>query len=79
MATKKKTRRKTVTANAKRRAKPTAKALAITDPVLREDVTPPKNRDGFMQMAFAWSPLGLLLAAQAAFWEGLVGARGPRV
>ena len=51
---------------------PEVKALAIADPVLREDVPQRNSRDGLMQVPFTWSPLGLL-AAQTAFWAGLVG------
>ena len=51
---------------------PEVKALAIADAVLREHVSQRNSRDGLMQMAFAWSPLGLL-AAQTAFWAGLAG------
>ena len=71
-ATKKPARRKAPSAKAQRRSAPKVRALAIADPVLREDVSQPHGRDGLMQMAFAWSPLGLL-AAQTAFWAGLVG------
>ena len=51
---------------------PEVKALAIADAVLREHVSQRNSRDGLMQVAFAWSPLGLL-AAQTAFWAGLAG------
>lgn len=74
MTTKKRTaRRKATPAKAKRRPAPKVKALAaLSDPVLREDVTKRNHRDSLLQNAFAWSPFGLL-AAQAAFWESLVG------
>jgi hypothetical protein len=52
---------------------PEVKALlAIADPLLHEDVPQRNSRDDLMQVAFAWSPLGLL-AAQTALWAGLVG------
>ena len=70
--TKKPGRRKAAPAKAQSRSAPKVKALAIADPVLREDVPQRNSRDSLMQVAFAWSPLGLL-AAQAAFWAGLVG------
>jgi hypothetical protein len=83
-------RRKAAPAKAQSRSAPEVKALAIADPVIREHVSAPevkalaiadsvlrehvyqRNSHGLMQVAFAWSPLGLL-AAQAAFWGGLVG------
>lgn len=71
-ATKNPGRRKAAPAKAQVRSAPKVKALAVADPVLREDVPQRNSRDGLMQVAFVWSPLGLL-AAQAAFWEGLVG------
>ena len=51
---------------------PEVKALPIAAPVLREHVAQRNSRDGLMQVAFAWSPLGLLVA-QTAFWAGLAG------
>ena len=51
---------------------PEVAALPIADPGLREHVAQRNSRDGLMQVAFAWSPLGLL-AAQTAFWSGLAG------
>ena len=65
-------RRKAAPAKAQRRSAPEVNALAIADRVLREHVSQRNSRDGLMQVAFAWSPLGLL-AAQTAFWAGLVG------
>ena len=65
-------RRKAAPAKVQSRSARKVKALAIADPVLREPVSQRNSRDGLMQVAVGWSPLGLL-AAQTAFWAGLVG------
>jgi hypothetical protein len=71
-----KTSRKATTPKSRPRKGSKTRALAISDPVRRQSLRTPSFLDrqqAFLQHAATWSPLGLLVAQQAAFWEGLAG------
>lgn len=69
------------------RTKPRARtqALAITDAVKRELPASPflgaqllGAQEAWLRRAAVWSPLGLLVAQQAAFWKGFTGEETER-
>lgn len=72
-----KTGRKT-TARAKTRPKPRTKPLAISAHVRREAPSGRSLLDtqmDLLRVMMTWSPMGVMLTQQAAFWEGAASAK----
>jgi hypothetical protein len=66
----------------KGKPKARAKALALTDAVKSEAWTPHSLREKHVRLfraMIAWTPLGLAIGQQAAFWEGYSQGSGRRV
>jgi hypothetical protein len=62
---------------ARKRVPAKTRALAVPDAIVREELPSRSvigNGQGLLHAMLSWSPMSVLVAQQAAFWEGYTGS-----
>jgi hypothetical protein len=62
---------------ARKRAPAKTRALAVPDAIVREELPLRRaigNGQGLLHAMLSWSPMNVIVAQQAAFWEGYTGS-----